>query len=588
MSAPAPKEPALIVPTNILRIAKAVAGQVAALDRARHHVGPDEQVPERREIADVLAESADKLSTGAFGGLTEPYYHVDKMMSGEVTGRIKSNHKDEISLFAAHLGDRFRRLARFAIALLLLSPLVCARADDGRAAKNSRIAADVFPRIADLNAHLSQEKATELPMKMRSLVSGEFQFYRGSADLFYDWCAKNASDWANDKDAFLRLHGDIHIGNIGTLRVTGPGGTAIGFGLVDFDETVEGPFQLDLLRGAVSLRFAARDQDSPLADESWHRVVAAMCDAYGEAISGDVSVTRLEAEYKPIRKLMDDASSGKPWKHAKKYLVKKRDDRFARIRFKKKKPSDIMSPVDANARSEVVAALWDARNLRGTRLVDSIGLSDRDRLEAAVRDVARWTRLGSGGSQGLDKFLVLLDRKVIGENGPFIIELKEEPASAAERAGYLAASKSGKTRARDVVEGHERLWMQSPWCVGYSAIGDKGFLVRSKGPWAEELDEDDFEGMAGTMRAAKIIGSAVGLAHRAGLRSATGNNQAVVQTIQSQLAKSAGEIEQRGKQLDDHLRAQFTSLKNDPRAAKLVQQADAFIASALRNGSSNR
>ncbi len=537
----------------------------------------------------MLAGNANKLSTGAFGGLAEPYYHVDTTMSGEVAGRIKLKQKDDFSLFAAQSSNCFRPLAQLAIALLLLSPFLCARADDGRAAKNLQIAADVFTRIGDLNAHLSQEKATELPMKMRSLLSGEFQFYRGSADLYYDWCAKHASDWADDKAAFLRLHGDIHIGNIGTLRTIGPGGTAIGFGLVDFDESVEGPFQLDLLRGAVSLRFAARDQDSPLADESWHRVVAAMCDAYAEAISGKVSVARLEAEHKSIRGLMDEASSGKPWKHAKKYLMKKRDDKFARVRLKKKKPSDIMDPVDANARSEVINALWDARDLRGKRLVDSIGLSDRDRLDAAVRDVARWTRLGSAGSQGLNKFLVLLDRKVIGEHGPFIIELKEEPAPAAERAGYLAASKGGKTRARDVVEGHERLWMQSPWCVGYSAIGDKGFLVRSKGPWAEELDEDDFKGMAGAMRAAKIIGSAVGMAHRAGLRSATGNNQAVVQTIQDRLAKAAAEIEQRGKLLDDHLRAQFNNLKNDPRAAKLVQKADAYVVeSALRNESSNR
>ena len=497
------------------------------------------------------------------------------------------NQMDVVSLFVAQSGGRFRWLVRFAAILPLLSPLACARAQDGGAADRSEKSKGVLAKIAGLHAHLSREKATELPMKMRSLLSGEFQFYRGSADLYYDWCAKHASDWADDKAAYLTLHGDVHVGNIGTLRTIGPGGTAIGFGLVDLDETVEGPFQLDLLRGAVSLRFAARDHDSPLADESWHRVVAAMCDAYAEAIGGKVSVARLEAEHKSVRALMDEASSGKPWKHARKYLIKKSDDKFARVRFKKKKPSDIMDPVDANTRSEVIGALWDARDLRNKRLVNAIGLSDRDRLDAAVRDVARWTRLGSAGSQGLNKFLVLLDRKVIGEHGPFIIELKEEPAPAAERTGYLAASKGGKTRARDVVEGHEKLWTQPPWCVGYSAIGDKGLLVRSKGPWAEELDEDDFNGMAGAMRAAKVIGSAVGLAHRAGLRSATGNNQAVVQTIQDRLAKAAEEIEQRGKLLDDHLRAEFTNLKNDPRAAKLVQQADAYIESALRNGSGN-
>ena len=533
--------------------------------------------------------SADKLSAAVFGGLADTHYHFGAIISSDMAGRMQLNQIDELPMFATPLRNRHRHKVRFRLVLPLLFALVCACAEEGGADDKQNVSADVFSRIADLHTRLSHENAVELPMKMRSLLSGEFQFYRGSADLYYDWCAKHASDWADDKAAFLRLHGDIHIGNIGTLRTIGPGGTAIGFGLVDFDETVEGPFQLDLLRGAVSLRFAARDHDHPLADESWHRVVAAMCDAYAEAISGKVSVARLEAEHKSIRALMDEASSGKPWKHAKKYLMKKRDDKFARVRLKKKKPSDIMDPVDANTRSEVINALWDARDLRGKRLVDSIGLSDRDRLDAAVRDVARWTRLGSAGSQGLSKFLVLLDRKVIGEHGPFIIELKEEPAPAAERAGYLAASKGGKTRARDVVEGHERLWMQSPWCVGYSAIGDKGFLVRSKGPWAEELDEDDFKGMAGAMRAAKIIGSSVGMAHRAGLRSATGNNQAVVQTIQDRLAKAAAEIEQRGKLLDDHLRAQFNNLKNDPRAAKLVQQADAYVVeSALRNESSNR
>lgn len=435
--------------------------------------------------------------------------------------------------------------------------------------------------LLNLNQHLSPQTATGLPMKLRSILQGEFEFYRGTADLYYLWCAEHCRNWADDESVFVQLHGDVHIGNIGTLRVTGPGGTSVGFGLVDLDETIRGPFQLDLLRGAVSLRFAARDQKRPLADESWHRIVAAMCQEYSEAISGNTLSDRLIAEHREIRALIDEATSGKPWKHAKKYLAGKKGDQFASVRFKKKKPSDIMEPIDANLTREIIGALWDARDLGGKRLVQTFGITDRAQLESTVRDVAHWTRLGSAGSQGLDKYLVLLNRKAIGEDGPFIIELKEEPSPAAMRSGYLKAAGGGLARAREVAEGHEKLWPQNPWCVGYCAIGDKGFLVRAKGPWAEELDEDDFDGFEGALRAARIIGSAVGTAHVASIKR--GGGEAVIGEIRKRLVDLPDEIEKKGKDLDKYIRAAYNELKHDPEAIAQVKKADAYIQSATRS-----
>lgn len=436
-------------------------------------------------------------------------------------------------------------------------------------------------RITRLNPQLPADNPTGLPMKVRSLLEGEFEFYRGTSDLFYDWCREHCSDWAADPGAFVRLHGDIHIGNIGTLRVNRAATTAVEFGVVDFDDTINGPFQLDLLRGAVSLRFAARDQKQPLDDESWRRVVAALCDAYGDALSGKVDSDRLKGEHKEISKLLNEASGDKPSKHAKKYLIKKKGGRFAPARFKKKKLSDIMLPVDANTRSKVIGALWNARDPRDERLVTRIGITGQAQLESAVQDVVRWTRIGSAGSQGLDKYLVLLDRQTVGENGPFIIELKEEPAPAAVRAGYLKSADGGLARAREVAEGHQQLWPELPWCVGYSAIGDKGFLVRSKGPWAEELNEDDFEGVDGALRAGRIIGSAVGLAHRAAL-SASNKGNPDTKHMLAKLEALPAEIESRGREVDRVIQAAYENLKHDSRARELAEKADAFIASSTR------
>src|SRR5688572_24617712 len=53
------------------------------------------------------------------------------------------------------------------------------------------------------------------PMKVRSVASDPYKFWRGTKDLFYAWCAEHARDWLADRDAYVWSHGDPHVGNIG-------------------------------------------------------------------------------------------------------------------------------------------------------------------------------------------------------------------------------------------------------------------------------------------------------------------------------------------------------------------------------------
>jgi len=91
-----------------------------------------------------------------------------------------------------------------------------------------------------------------VPMRYGRMLVSPFTFYRGAAYLM-------ASDLADTPDTGLtvQLCGDAHLSNFGTFAAPD---RRLVFGLNDFDETLPGPFEWDVMRLVASFAVAGRDR----------------------------------------------------------------------------------------------------------------------------------------------------------------------------------------------------------------------------------------------------------------------------------------------------------------------------------------
>jgi uncharacterized protein (DUF2252 family) len=471
-------------------------------------------------------------------------------------------------------GESIRRrfLIRGLILPYLLTALqVCAAAEPSAALRG----------IVDRYPHLRLDDPREFPMKLRSVLSDPYTFFRGTTDVFYDYCRKNCADWLADRTYRVRLHGDIHIGNVGVYQSLGEPGKDIRFGVVDLDETVEGPFQLDLLRALTSVRFAAASLNTPLDDEAARNVARALTTGYAECLSGHVSYDDVVSRSAPVVTLRRKASKNSKHEFVADYATRDSIWRFRRARIKSGKVKDLLEPVDADTRASIVEGVWGYIK-RGptTGPADSFRFVTSAELNEGVTDVVRWTRIGSSGSQGVHKLLVLLDRPLRGNDDAMILELKEQPVPAAARVGAMVASR-GPERAAEVAQAYQRLLSAPPRLVGYAHIGDRGFLVVPKDPWNEELELKDFLSFSPGERfieMARLLGEAIGLAHREWLLPS--GSGASVESVLKALEGLDAPLIARSTAIEQLLRTEFDSLKNDPACAPHIEAAEALIQSA--------
>lgn len=370
----------------------------------------------------------------------------------------------------------------------------------------------VFERLSSFNPHLSNRSEAAWSMKFASLSRDEYDFFRGTADLFADELRTRRDDWRDASIPHVQLHGDVHIGNMGTFRGRGALPGAIRFGLVDFDESLVGPFEIDLLRGATALRFAAKEKRLGIGEQDLDDAIEAMCSAYAAALLDPPVGNELAARFRVVRRLLKKARSEESDAYINEFAVGP-PLRFRAARTKKDRAVDVMRTVDDDERSRIIDAVWFYLE-RGTSTATRkrFRFESREELAAGVLDVAAWTRVGSSGSQGLRKYLVLLDRPLRDHAGSLILQLKEEPEPAARRASLLAVG-TARGRASEVAAAALQMNPEPPWLVGFTSIGDVEFLVKSKDPWGKEPKSSDISSRRSLIEMATLMGTLVGRGH---------------------------------------------------------------------------
>lgn len=433
---------------------------------------------------------------------------------------------------------------------------------------------DVYDLIVQLNPHLDPNDPIQLPMKFRSLARGPYDYFRGTAEMFGTWCRTHCADWLNDAQSKVLLHGDVHPGNIGTYRSPDESGL-LHFSLVDFDEVFEGPFQLDLLRAAVSLRLAADECGVETSEKKWLKLCERLCASYAAAFEVGVDDSRLQSDFPIVGKLLRKAAEEDSAAYFDKFVNSDGASlRFRRVAYSKGAPVDLLDPVPPAVHAALVAEtekfVARAASVKADRKTEPNPPASR---AAIILDTARWTRLGSSGSQGVAKYLVLLRDPTGGERSLLMLQYKEQPSPAAARAGLIAAMEPA-ARAKFVADAHAILQCHASDWIGSAVLDGRGYLIRPKGPWAKEPSQKDLDAMKKLEAMADLLGALLGRGHRS---SITVSGDPRVKHIPGAARALSAELNRRALAARDRTRADYDKLRSDPRFAANIERADRHV-----------
>jgi uncharacterized protein (DUF2252 family) len=302
--------------------------------------------------------------------------------------------------------------------------------------------------IAVLRAQEHERVAELLPIRHERMRASPFGFFRGAAAVMAADLARIAVT-----GLFVQLCGDAHLANFGGFAT--PERRLI-FDVNDFDETLPGPWEWDVLRLAASVEVAAADRGFRRRDRA-RAVYAAVC-SYRLRMRAFAAMTPLEIwySYTNVRRVAEIQRSSKmgAGEHLPPKLVE--DERGA-LRFRPDPP--LVEPLDSS--DERAIGVQHLLRAYGESLPAHVRvLIDRYRLADLARKVV------GVGSVGTRCFVALL---LTDRNEPLLLQLKEAVASVHE--AYLPHS-AFSNHAERVVFGQRLMQAASDVFLGWTSGKD--------------------------------------------------------------------------------------------------------------------
>lgn len=411
--------------------------------------------------------------------------------------------------------------------------------------------------------YMAADDPLALPMKVRSIASDPYKFWRGSKDLFFIWAKTNTADWFTDAKAFLPNHGDLHLGNIGSYA-SDAGWNKLAFGMVDFDDSARLPFQVELLQGLITLELTARQNNIALDETTGQRLAKTLFEAYRISVNSQRNATSLliDAQDKTVTQMLTRASVA----YQSEIDTYTQDGRFRQaVLTEKGKLKEIFRP--AMHRADDFAEGLAQAIVNEPDLKKLFRFDDAKSIRAALGDVAQRTRLGSSGSQGLKKYFAILRKPLRNAETDLLIYLKQEIPSAAERSGVVA--RENRSPGRRVKEDMDRLTQPLPYINSWCDIGGGSYWVTFKEPWSEELDIETVTSADELIHMARIWGTVAGATHRE-----DGRFEIILPRLNPALLE---QIRQRSKLFLKQLDTDFTAFGADSRVRAHVSAVEAEL-----------
>ncbi|MBO0894293.1 MAG: DUF2252 domain-containing protein [Acidimicrobiales bacterium] len=357
-----------------------------------------------------------------------------------------------------------------------LAATVAERRDAGRAARRRASRSGLgrwdeatrgHDPLQTILAQNEQRLAELVPIRLARMAESAWNYFRGAAAVM-------AGDLASRSHSGItvQLCGDAHVLNFGLWAT--PERNLL-FDVRDFDETLPGPFEWDLLRLATSLAVAAR-QDGRKAAEA-EAAVGAAVSAYVARMRRYRKMHELDIWYDARR--VDDlveyfhpADRGRVRVH----IERQRESRTSRGAFAKLttmadgRPRITVDPplrvtIPDDEQNEMVDHLLS--EYRPTLQEDRQALLDRFRVVDVVRQVV------GVGSVGMRVFLMLLE----GRSGkdPLFLQVKQAGPSVYE--AYLQPSDHGNHGAR-VIAGKRMMQSATDIFAGWASLHGSDYYVR--------------------------------------------------------------------------------------------------------------
>lgn len=334
-----------------------------------------------------------------------------------------------------------------------------------------------------------RRRKTLLSRRNLKMAASAHAFVRGSTVRFYEWLQAHGRRTVPDGPS-VWICGDCHVGNMGPVTdLTG----RVSIQIRDFDQTVIGNPNHDLVRLALSLASAARG--SNLSGVTTAQMLEQMMAGYLGALTSSEDGTDNESRPECVRVAMKRAVR-RTWKH------------LARERLKDLKPNIPLGrrfwPLSERER-RAIRTLFDTEGAR--QLVTLMKVRDDD-SSIEVCDSAYWMK----GCSSLGRLRIAALLRVSGKRRDdeyCLLDIKEATAAAAPKSAEALIPRDNGWR---VVTGARRI---SP-ALGDRMIAarllDRSVFVRELMPQDLKLDIDQLS-QEEAVSAARYLATVVGSSH---------------------------------------------------------------------------
>ena len=356
--------------------------------------------------------------------------------------------------------------------------------------------------LTDAFSDLLKAQPDAFKKKFRKMAAGPFQFYRGSAPLFYYDIAKCSDPYANEFTSRIWIQGDLHAENFGT-HMSSEG--VLVFDINDFDEAYPGHFTWDIKRFAASIGILGWSK--AFSDATIRDLIRIYARAYVEQIfifSGtdldhDFSL-RIDTTQGFVRELLMNARLNTQLDLLDRFTYID-DSRERRLRL-----SPGVRNLDEEEKKQVESAF--------RAYLATIPESKRfQRASYQIKDIK--ANVGFGiGSCGLPAYTLLLEGPTQALESDVVLSMKQANTASPSRV-------VNDERIRSYFENHGHRTALSqralqdhhdPW-LGYTSINGTGFVVSELSPYTDDIDWSEFKDSTDMEETLAYLGQATAKIH---------------------------------------------------------------------------
>ncbi len=336
--------------------------------------------------------------------------------------------------------------------------------------------------------------------KFRKMATSPFNFYRGSAALYYADVSRDSDPFLNEKTSRVWIQGDLHAENFGTYM---NGAGILVFDVNDFDEAYVGPFTWDVKRLVASI--ALIGYQKAMSDAEIREVIASVARGYAQQINKFAS-----GETKKFALTLDNTKGKLLGVLQTARLLTRVDllnDNTEIVDYDRKfKLGKSILPVTDEQRAQVIAALANYHKSIPSR-------KKKNNFDFKIKDISRRKGLGVG-SAGLPIYSILIEGESQSLENDLIISMKEaQPSAAAQYVKDNTINKYFLHNGHRTAISQRALQAFADPYLGHTTMNGKGMFVTEVSPYGADLEWDDINDLDDMLEVGNYLGQCVAKIH---------------------------------------------------------------------------